>query len=173
MRIELRDQSRHRVGRVRIEDAAQPTRVTTDAGHEVYLTWESAVDDSGRLRRCVACGCSDLFQEKAFPQVTGIVVVLAFAGAIAGVLGFATNLPVLTAMTIVLVLDVGILLFSQRRLVCYRCRTSYHELEIARYHRSWDRAVADRHPQSKAQSEATDSPSTSPPARMKRAGYTI
>lgn len=132
---------------MRIDDASQPTRVTTTVGREAFLNWETAVDDAGRLRRCVACGCGDLFAEKAFPQVTGIVVVLAFAGAVAGIAGFATNLPVLTAMTVVLALDVGILLFSRRRLVCYRCRTSYHELPIARYHRPWDRAVAERHPE--------------------------
>src|SRR5690554_463562 len=129
MRIELRDNQRRRIGRVRIDDGSQPTRVTTtDTRREVFLNWDTAVDDSGRLRRCVACGCGDLFTEKAFPQVTGIVVVLAFAGAIAGAAGFATNVPVLIVMSIVLALDVGILLFSRRRLVCYACRTSYHGL---------------------------------------------
>lgn len=146
MRIELRDTSRRRIGRAHIDDAAQPTRVKTTTGREVFLNWDIAVDDAGHLRRCLGCGCGDLFTEKAFPQVTGIVVVLAFAGAIAGIAGFATNLPVLTAMTIVLVLDIAILLFSRRRLVCYRCRTSYHNLRIARYHRPWDRTVAERHP---------------------------
>lgn len=147
MRIEIRDSSRRRIGRVEVDPAARPTRVTSaDTGRELFLTWDSAVDDAGHLRRCVVCGCPDLFHEKAFPQVTGIVVILAFAGAIAGILGFATNVPVLTAMLIVLILDVSILLFSERRLVCYRCRSSYHGLRIARYHRGWDRQVADRHP---------------------------
>lgn len=161
MRIELRDINRRKIGRVLVDQAAQPTRVkTTGDGREVFLQWETALDDSGKLRRCVACGCGDLFAEKAFPQVTGIVVVLAFAGAIAGLAGFATNVPVLTAMTVVLGLDVGILLFSRKRLVCYRCRTSYHNLPIARYHRSWDRAVAERHP-APAQSPDRDEPAGS------------
>ena len=47
---------------------------------------------------------------------------------------------------VVLLLDSAVLLFSRRRLVCYRCRTSFHGLPIARYHRPWDRATADRHP---------------------------
>ena len=151
MRIELRDERRRRVGRIEVDPAERPTRVSVlrqgrpEPG-EAFLNWESSVDDAGQIRRCVACGCHDLFREKAFPQVTGFVVVMAFVGAVVGLFGLATNLPVLIIMVAVLVLDVVILLFSRRRLVCYRCRTSYHQLPIARYHRTWDRALADRHP---------------------------
>jgi hypothetical protein len=151
MRMVLRDEFRRRIGRIDVDAALRPTRVSvTDLPdsppREVFLNWDTALDDSGQLRRCVACGCTDVFKEKAFPQVTAIVVVLAFAGAIVGALGLANTPPVLIAMGVVLVLDVAILLFSQRRLVCYHCRTTYHGLPIARYHRSWDRATADRHP---------------------------
>lgn len=148
MRIELRDEHRRRAGRVEVDPARRPVRATTrgvEPPRELFLDWEGAQDDAGRLRRCVVCGCRDLFAEKAFPQVTGIVVVLAFAGAVVGTLGLATTPPVLIAMTVVLLLDVAILIFSRRRLVCYGCLASYHDLVIARYHRRWDRAVAQRH----------------------------
>lgn len=134
------------------QDASAADRHDIDAAiapppsTEVFLNWDTALDDAGQLRRCVACGCPDLFKEKAFPQVTGFVVVLAFVGALVGVFGLVTNLPVLIVMAVVLVLDISILLFSRRRLVCYRCRSTYHDLPIARYHRSWDRTTADRHP---------------------------
>jgi hypothetical protein len=147
MRIELRDENRRRIGRIVVDPALRPTRVTiVDSDREVFLTWDTAQDDAGHLRRCVVCGCPDLFREKAFPQVTVFVVVLAFAGAVLGALGYATTPPMLIAMGIVLAVDIAILLFSRRRLVCYRCRTSYHGLPPARYHRSWDRAIADRYP---------------------------
>jgi hypothetical protein len=152
MRIEYRDQQRKKIGRMQVDPAARPTRVPViepgihEPQREAFLNWEGAVDDAGRLRKCIACGCPDLFREKAFPQVTGFVVVLAFVGAVVGLMGLATNLPVMLLLTVVLVLDVAILVFSQRRLVCYQCRSSYHELEIPRYHRVWDRAVADRYP---------------------------
>ncbi len=166
MRIEVRENMK-RLGRATPDPAARPTRARTDRGREIFLNWDGALDDSGRLRKCLVCGCSELFQEKAFPQVTSIVVVLAFAGAAAGVFGLVTNIPVLIAMTIVLAVDVGILLFSKRRLVCYRCRSSFHDLEIARYHRPWDRSIADRYEQSgrpgSAAAEAAD-------ARSIRAG---
>jgi hypothetical protein len=153
MRIELRDDSRRRIGRIEVDPALRPTRVTVvEADREVFLNWDTAQDDAGHLRRCVVCGCTDLFREKAFPQVTSFVVVLAFIGAVVGLLGgfglpgFATTPPVLIAMGVVLVVDVAILLLSKSRLVCYRCRTSYHGLPIARYHRSWAREIADRYP---------------------------
>lgn len=146
MRIELRDEHRRRIGRIMVDPALRPTRVAVvDSDREVFLNWDTALDDAGHLRRCVACGCPDLFREKAFPQVTVFVVVLAFAGAVVGALGYATTPPMLIAMGIVLAIDIAILLFSRRRLVCYRCRTSYHGLPPARYHRSWDRSIAERY----------------------------
>ena len=148
MRIELRDAERRKIGRIRVDPARRPTRVRLeDSDREVFLDWDTAIDDAGHLRRCVACGCQDLFRAKAFPQITAVVVVLAFAGAAIGALGLATTPPILIAMVAVLIADVAILLFSRQRLVCHRCRTSYHEVRIARYHRSWDRAVAERHTQ--------------------------
>jgi len=145
MRIELRDESRAMIGRIEVDPSLRPTRVSiVGTGREVFLDWDTAVDDAGHLRRCVACGCQDLYKAKAFPQVTGLVVVLAFAGAIVGALGFATP-PVLLAMVGVLVADVAVLLFARKRLVCHRCRSSFHGLPIAKYHPGWDRTVAERH----------------------------
>ena len=151
MRIAVRVEYRRRIGRIDVDSAVRPTRATLadSAGRserEIFLNWEAAMDDAGHLRRCVVCGCPDLFREKAFPQVTAFVVVLAFAGAALGALGYVTTPPMLIAMAVVLVLDTAILVFSRRRLVCYRCRSSYHDLPPARYHRPWDRSIAERYP---------------------------
>ena len=147
MRIDVRDAQRRRIGRIEIDPTRRPTRVhLEESDREAFLDWDSALDDASHLRHCVVCGCHDLFRTKAFPQVTGLVVVLAFAGAAIGALGLvATTPPILITMVAVLVADVSILIFSRHRLVCYRCRSSYHDLPIARYHRGWDRAVAERH----------------------------
>jgi len=147
MQIELRDRDRRRIGRIDVDPALRPTRVgIVGTGREVFLDWDTALDDAGHLRRCVACGGPEVFREKAFPQVTGFVVALAFAGATVAALGFANEPAVLGAMALVLVLDIAILVLSKQRLVCYRCRTNYRGLPIARYHRRWDRATADRYP---------------------------
>ncbi|MHC4908357.1 MAG: hypothetical protein ACYTF9_01370 [Planctomycetota bacterium] len=156
MRIDLRDERRRRVGRTTVDPAQRPTRVVLDAGEEVFLRWDTAMDDAGHLRRCVVCGAPDLYVEKAFPQVTGFVVVLAFTGAVVSALGYATAPPVLAAMVGILVLDLAIFLFSGRRLVCYRCRSSYHDLEIARYHKSWDRSQADKYSAERASGEGEE-----------------
>ncbi len=158
MRIELRDESRTTIGRIEVDPSLRPTRVSiVGTDREVFLDWDTALDDAGHLRRCVACGCQDLYQAKAFPQVTGLVVVMAFAGAIVGALGFATP-PVLSVMVGVLVADVAILLFARKRLVCHRCRSSFHGLPIARYHPGWDRAVAEQHTTQRTQPTQPSSP---------------
>lgn len=152
MRISVRDESRHRIGTIEVDPDVRPPRAQIAGGdRDVYLDWAMALDDAGHLRRCIVCGCPNLYREKAFPQVTGFVVVLAFAGAIVGALGLATP-PLLIAMGVVLVLDVAILLFSRRRLVCYRCASSFHGAPIAGYHKGWDRTMAERH--GRAASEA-------------------
>lgn len=153
MRMRVRNERRRVLGRAEVNPAERPTRVLVESAagddqetHDLFLNWEGALDDAGQVRRCVACGCSDLFQERAFPQVTALVIVLAFAGAAVGALGFATTTPMLLLLCAVLAIDVAILLFSKRRLVCYRCRSTFMDMPIARYHRGWDRALADRYP---------------------------
>ena len=148
MRIDVRDENRRKVGRVEIDAAQRPVRARTAAGdRDVFLEWEAATDDSGRLRSCLVCGCRDLYRIRIFPQLTWFVVVLAFAGAAVGVLArsFAQDPWVLAALAIVLVLDIASLIFSRYRLVCYRCGSSYSKLEIARQHQTWNRGVAERY----------------------------
>jgi len=113
---------------------------------EVFLDWENAVDDAGHLRRCVSCGSHAMFRMRSFPQVTIFIVVLAFAGSVVAALGYAADPRVLAALVVLLTVDVLILALSRRQLVCYRCRTTYSDLPIARYHRRWDRTEAERHP---------------------------
>lgn len=148
MRIDLRDERQDRLGRVEINPQERPTRVRPEGfDREVFLNWEAALNDAGYLRRCVACGCKDLYVQRLFPQLTGFVVVLAFVGAAIGIFGggLAENPFVLTALVLVLIADVASFVFRKRRLVCYHCRTSYSQTEIAGQHKAWDRAFAQRH----------------------------
>lgn len=165
MRIHLRDRDRNWVGRLEVDPDARPVRARVEAapgdepesGREVFLQWDSALDDAGHLRRCVACGGQDLFHEKAFPVITAVVVVLAFVGAFAGAFGFADRPAVLAILAAILVVDVGILMLSKRQLVCYDCHTAYPGEPIARYHRPWDRAMAERHPRRAAAERPAES----------------
>lgn len=147
MRIELRDESRRHVGVVDVDPTIRPSRARLNGeDREVFLNWDTALDDASCLRRCLSCGCTDLFREKAFPPIMGVLVILNYAGLLMGIFGFAESIIVQFIMIILLLTGLVVLLRSRMRLVCYHCRTAHSDLPLARYHRSWDRAIADRHP---------------------------
>jgi hypothetical protein len=164
MRMELRDSNGRRLSRVEIDERARPARVqiplpgggaaaagggggpgTGDgATQDLFLRWDGALDDAMALRKCVVCSCSDLYTRKNLPQVTPFIVVLALSGATVALLGYATNPVVVALLAALLVVDVLTLLLARRQLVCYGCGAVYWSLRIARYHRPWDRSVAER-----------------------------
>ena len=144
MRIELRDSNGRRLSRVEIDERARPARVELPGGHPLFPRWDEALDDSGALRRCVVCGCEQMYRRKNFPQVTPFVVVLALSGAAATILGLVQNPLILVGLAALLVLDVAVLILARTRLNCYACGAVYGNLRIARYHPQWDRAAAER-----------------------------
>ncbi|MEY3022957.1 MAG: hypothetical protein RIS86_2155 [Planctomycetota bacterium] len=157
MRIEPRDASRRRLPRVEVDERARPATVPLarderervhsaegGASATLFLRWDEALDDARALRRCVVCGCDDLYVRKSLPQVTPFIVVLAFAGTAVALLGYAASPVAYALLAALLVVDVATLLLAERQLVCYACGAVYTRLRIARYHRRWDRSVAER-----------------------------
>lgn len=144
MRIELRDSNGRRLTRVEIDERARPARVEIPGGQALFPRWDEAIDDSGALRRCVVCGCDQMYRRKNFPQVTPLIIVLAFSGAAATILGLVRNPLIFVGLAALLALDVAVLILGRTRLNCYGCGAVYGDLRIARYHQQWDRAIADR-----------------------------
>ncbi len=145
MRIEPRDASGRRLTRVEVDERTRPARVRLpEIQHDAYLQWDGALDDASSLRRCVLCSCNELYVRKNFPQVTPFVVVLAFSGTVVALLGYAANRAVFSLLAALLVVDILTLLLAQRQVVCYGCGAVYSHLHIARYHRAWDRSIAER-----------------------------
>jgi len=153
MRIELRDSNGRRLSRVEVDERSRPARVQLPAGRpggapqDLFPRWDEALDDSAALRRCVVCGCTELYVRKNLPQVTPFILVLAFSGVAVALLGYATNPWVNAALAVLLVVDALTLVLARRQLVCYGCGAVYHRVRIARYMRPWDRAVAERRAQ--------------------------
>jgi len=129
---------------VRIEHDTRPSRLHTEGGRELFPDWDRARDDAGVLRRCVLCGEEHMFRRKRLPQLTGLVVVLAFTLAMLSILGYVGGPVVLACMVAVLVLDLGILLFSPESLECYGCHAEYRDLKIGGWHKPWNRAMGRR-----------------------------
>ena len=153
MLVELYE-GKQKAGTFEVNVEAQPTTVVVDPSqNEIFLKWDSTLDDSKRIRGCIVCG-GDLYKEQMFPQVTGIVIVLAFAGAVAGILGLVTTWVMLIAMSVVLILDILILFVVKTRLSCYACNARLSQTTIAQYHKQWD---PDKAAQLKRLSEEPDS----------------
>ena len=145
MRIDIHDSSRRRRGRVQVDPVQRPSRVPLEDGEgEVFLSWDGTLDDAGHLRKCLCCGCPNLYKFRSLPSVTPIIVIVAFAGAAVGILGYATNILVLGILLLVLIAEVTIFLVARTRLVCYRCRSRYDDTPVANYHATFDREIADQ-----------------------------
>jgi hypothetical protein len=144
MQIDLNDLSRRRLGRVSLNPEARPPRASVSATEEeIFLDWEGTLDDAGNLRRCLACGSSDLFRIKTLPSVTPIFVILAFAGTAVSLFGYANNPIILAALILVMLAELIILMVSRTKLVCYRCRSRYTNTPIARYHLPFNQQIAE------------------------------
>jgi Flp pilus assembly protein TadB len=150
MRIELRDSKGRRLSRVEVDERSRPARIQVPGSRrggsfpDLYPIWDEALDDAGLMRRCVVCGCPELYARRNLPRVTPFILVLAFSGVAVAALGYATNPVVNAALVVLLVLDALTLVFARWQLACYRCGTVYHGVRVARYLRPWDRAIAER-----------------------------
>ena len=160
MKVQIRDRSRRPVGVASVDPAQRPTRVRAVAAdgseHEVYLDWERAIDDGGRLRSCIACGCPHVYRRRTLPTFAPFALVLASAGVVAGVLGYSSDPLVLAALVALVVLDLAVLALARTQLACYRCGTVYGRVAIARYHRPWDARTA-AEPECQPHPESADS----------------
>lgn len=165
MDVHLRDRSRRSVGTATVDARARPAivRVAAPDGtvRDAFLDWEKALDDAGRLRSCIACGCQHLYRRRTLPRFAPFALVLAAAGVVVGALGYSSDPVVLAALLALLALDAGVLVLARTELVCYRCGSAFGRVPVARQHRAWDaRTAADP----ACAPEPADGPPPTPPA---------
>lgn len=149
MRMDLRSEGRTRVAWLEIDPTQPPpvVRVPKPTGgeEEHYLEWDRAFDDEGNLRRCPACGCETLYRRSTTPPLTGFLVTLV-VGLIGLLLWGVSDAPlalVVGALVVVAVMNLLIILFARRYLVCYRCDSRFHRVGISRGIGEWDAAEAE------------------------------
>ncbi|MEM1210848.1 MAG: hypothetical protein AAGI68_00985 [Planctomycetota bacterium] len=152
MRIDVKDSTGRRWLTVRVDADRPPTVVRADDGSGVVRTldWERAVDDQGRLRHCPVCGCEHLYVRRAVPTVVGfaLVVLAAVLGLVLLGSGLAwLGLVVFGAMVVV---EIGLWLWVERQLVCYRCGSVFRGVPGGDQRRRWDAALAAKYPKTSA-----------------------
>ena len=102
--------------------------------------------------RCLACGTQDLWRQKDFPQILGIIFV--GMGAIGSSIAWYYHRPVvaLGVLLAVAAIDFGLFAVMPDVLVCYRCRARHSGGEISE-HPTFDHETAERYRQEKLRQE--------------------
>ena len=100
----------------------------------------------GGLSECLRCGNTDLWRQKNFPQWLGLTFVA--LGAITSSIAWAYHRPV-WALGILMgfaLLDMVLYLVMPDVLVCYRCQTRHHQVDVSG-HRTFDHELGERYRQ--------------------------
>ena len=109
---------------------------------------QSATVQEEFLSRCPACGCSDLFIRKDFPQKLGLSIVVA-AGVAFLVLASSRQRFYLGALVLLVavVIDAALFWFVPKITVCYRCRAEFRDRPINPKHDGFELAIGEKYRQ--------------------------
>lgn len=106
--------------------------------------------DGPRPRRCLVCGCGDLWRQKDFPQKLGLALV--GLGALLSTIAVALFMP-LTALGVLLafaLLDLVLFVYMPDVLVCYRCGARHGRTPLGEEYPRFDLETAERYRQEAA-----------------------
>jgi hypothetical protein len=104
-------------------------------------------------RRCLVCGCDDLWRQKDFPQRLGVAMVA--LGAVLSTIAVALYMPA-TALGVLLafaLVDLLLFTFMKDVLVCYRCHARYRDAVLKDDHPRFNLETAERYRQEAARLE--------------------
>ncbi len=149
MRIDIRQSDGHYLFSHEVDPKERPSKVVgpSENGPVVFFKWEQALDDRSRLRRCIVCGCPELFRDRQFPPLTWFVVMTAAAALVMSFIDVYQGYA-LMAWGLVLGLLIGDLLarsFASPSMACYQCGSVYRNAVIPRTIKPWDPAIAERY----------------------------
>jgi len=146
MLISANNLDREALGSAVVDESAKPTQATLRGTNQrIDLHWAGAFDEEGRVRRCVVCGCREIFKRYDFPQRFGLALVLI---AIIACVVLLIEGQVLWAMGVLLgtvVIDRIVYVFTRECLVCYRCRSEFRDVKVDKSHASWDLSIGEKY----------------------------
>ncbi len=133
----------------------QPVRGEVDSAADVLrcegCNWSRPVvaEDvaDNRPRRCLMCGCDDLWRQKDFPQKLGVGLVA--IGAILSTVAYyhywhKTAIAVLLFFALI---DLLLFTFMSDVLVCYRCGAMHRQTNLHEEHPAFNLETAERYRQ--------------------------
>lgn len=146
MRISVNNLDREPQGVVIVDETSQPARAgLRGTDRQIDLKWQNAVDEQGHLRRCVVCGCREIFKRRDFPQRFGLMLVIAAAVASVILLARGEALWSMAVLLAAVVIDRVVYVFTKECLVCYRCRSEFREVVVDSSHEPWDLAIGEKY----------------------------
>jgi hypothetical protein len=103
--------------------------------------------ENGTPRCCLACGCSDLWRQKDFPQGLGFLLVA--LGALFSTIAWAYMRPLLAIGILMVFALADLLLYTLMKdvLVCYRCRATHRRANLDEEHPRFNLELAERYRQ--------------------------
>jgi hypothetical protein len=146
MRISITNLDRDPLGDAMVDEQAQPAQAKLRGTDRVIdLHWDGALDEKGRLHRCVVCGCREIFKRYDFPQRLGLGLVIASVILCVVLLIKGQVLWAMGVLLAAVVLDRIVYVFTKECLVCYRCRSEFRDLTIDESHDPWDLAIGEKY----------------------------
>lgn len=131
-------------GRQELSDSTRELACTT-------CDWKRAIPENAVKntlpRKCVACGCTDLWRQKDFPQGLGLLMVA--MGILLSTIAWFNYQPV-WAMGVLMgfaLIDMLLYFFMSDMLVCYRCRARFRRANLNDELPRFDLEVAERYRQ--------------------------
>ncbi len=127
-----------------------------------HCDWQRPVDradfDGDVPKRCLACGCDDLWRQRDFPQRLGLMIV--GIQILLSTLAWAWMYPLLTygILLAFLLLDYVLYTLMPDVLVCYRCRARYRFAKLPENVPAFNLETAERYRQEELRLKAATSP---------------
>jgi hypothetical protein len=144
----------------RTERVELPERVAAVVcGHcQLRLTAADAVDERGRLRRCLVCPSTDLFLRKDFPQRLGVGLVIVGFLASSVAWYYYRPWPALAVLLATALIDAVLYFVCGDAVSCYRCGAIYRGVPDHQQHPPFSLEVHERHRQQAARVGMTKLP---------------